>query len=234
LIRLAAFDTATWTGSAALVEADSATWAVESVRELVVEVAGSHAVHILGLLDRLLADAGWAKSSLDAFAATRGPGSFTGLRVGLGTVRGLGLAAGRPAFGVGTLDAMAASVHSATTDRVPLLDAGRGEVFGARFDASSDPPRELVPPWVGPVGRALEPGRPDGTLIGPGAAALADGLRAAGFRGSVGSPEGSVALFAGRLALARLAAGARDGEGLVPLYVRPADAEAGPAASLRR
>jgi len=103
VIRVVGIDVSTWWGGLALVEASDAGVAPLLVAEVGLLVRDSHAVHLLVLLDRLLAEASWSNSSVDAYAATRGPGAFTGLRVGLGTIRGLGLASGRPGIGVGTL-----------------------------------------------------------------------------------------------------------------------------------
>jgi tRNA threonylcarbamoyladenosine biosynthesis protein TsaB len=220
--RIVALDASAWWEGIALLEADS-SGGPRLVADAGLLVRDSHAVHALALLGALLAEAGWSRSDVDAYAATRGPGSFTGLRVGLGTVRGLGLASSRPCLGIGTLHAMAEAFGPAPGERVPLLSAGRGEVYGARFDAASSPPVELIGPWLGPPERALEGGRGEPVVFGPGA--TADVLLAMGWRDGPRRAPTSVAAAAGRLALLRLAAGAEDGEGLSPLYVRPPDAE---------
>jgi tRNA threonylcarbamoyladenosine biosynthesis protein TsaB len=87
----------------------------------------------LGWVDWALARAGWAKTDLAGFVATRGPGSFTGIRIGLGTIRGLALAAARPCAGVSVLEALAEAHGPGRGDRVALIGAGRGEVYGQRF-----------------------------------------------------------------------------------------------------
>jgi tRNA A37 threonylcarbamoyladenosine modification protein TsaB len=120
---------------------------------------------------------------------------------------------------------MAEAFGPAGGDRVPLVDAGRGEVFGARYDAAGSPPVERIAPWLGPPERAFEggPGRP--VLFGPGAEAHRERLAAAGWDGPLPRAPTSVAAGAGRLALALLAGGARSGEAMSPLYLRPPDAE---------
>ncbi len=221
--RIVALDTSCWWGGVALLESTPGS-PCAVIAEAGLLVSDSHAAHALSLLDALLAEAGWSRSGVDAYAATRGPGSFTGIRVGLGTVRGLSLAASRPAIGIGTLLALAEAFGPAAADRVPLLAAGRGEFYGARYDPSSTPPGEIVAPWLGPAERALaEGGEP--VLFGPGAEEAALALRAGGWTGRVGRAPASVAAAAGRLAMLRLASGATDGEGLSPLYLRPPDAE---------
>jgi tRNA threonylcarbamoyladenosine biosynthesis protein TsaB len=223
VIRLAAFDTSTRWCAAALLES-SAGEAPRVVAQTALLVTDSQAARLMHLFDRLVSDAGWSRGGIDAFAATRGPGSFTGIRVGLGTVRGLALASGRPALGVGTLVSMAEALGPAEGDRVPLLDAGRGEVFGARFDARSVPPVERLAPWIGPPEHALDPAAGTAILFGPGAETHATRLREAGYEGTPLPAQLPVAAAAGRLALLRLAAGAVDGEGLSPVYLQPPDA----------
>lgn len=216
MIRIAAVDTSTWWGGAALVQAEGGR--SEVVAEIGLRVRDSHAAHLLALLDRLLEEAGWSRSGVDVWVATRGPGSFTGLRIALGTVAGLGLSSGRPCLGVGTLEALAEAHGPAEGERVPLLDAGRGEVYGARYDAGSSPPREIVSPWLGPREGALAGGVGVPVLLGPAAAPL-PGARVSGrqVRG--------VAAAAASLAAVRVGAGAADGDGMSPLYLRPPDAE---------
>ena len=224
MTRIVALDTSGRWGGVALLQAGPPGEAL-LVAEAGLILGDSHAVHALALLGALLAEAGWSREDVDAYAATRGPGSFTGIRVGLGTVRGLGLASSRPCLGVGTLEAAAEAFGPAAGERVPLLPAGRGEVYGARFDAEDCPPEEIVAPWLGPPERALAGGSGEPVIFGPGADEVAARLRDAGWRGPARRAPTSIAAAAGRLALLRLGSGARDGDGLSPLYLRPPDAQ---------
>jgi len=219
MMRLLAIDTSTWWGVAALVE--TADGGPRLIAEIGLRVEDSHAAHALAIVEALLAAAAWDKSSLDAYVAVRGPGSFTGIRVAMGLARGLGLAARRPCIGIGTLDAMAEAFGPASAERVPLLDAGRGEVYGARFDAASTPPRALEEPWVRTPEAVLAGG--PGIVFGSGAERHGEALRAAGYREVIGRPPTSVAAGAARIASSLpVDTGDRD---FTPLYVRPADAE---------
>lgn len=221
MIRLLALDTSTPRAGAALLEDDGAASVV--VASAGFEGRDVMAARIVPLVEEVLATAGWPKSSLDAFAAARGPGTFTGLRVGLGLVRGLAIAAGRPCVGVGTLEAMAEALGPGDRDRVPLLDAGRREVYAARYDAASHPPLEIVPPWVGPLAWIVDMhGGSPAVVFGPGAPASAAELPPGW---AVERTVLAVAEGVGRLAAARLRAGAVVDE-LAPLYVRPPGAEA--------
>jgi tRNA threonylcarbamoyladenosine biosynthesis protein TsaB len=95
-----------------------------------------HAEHLLGLAERCLRDLGVATSQLDRVAVGLGPGSFTGLRVGIALAQGIGLGLGRPVVGVPSLQAMAcaALARRAGLHVVPVVDAHRGEVFAAAHD----------------------------------------------------------------------------------------------------
>ncbi len=225
MTRLAALDTSGVWGGVALLEGVPGGES-RLIAEAGLLLTDSHAAHVLALLEALLAEAGWLRSDPDGYAAARGPGFFTGIRVALGTVRGLGLASSRPCLGIGTLDAMAEAFGPAAGERVPVLPAGRGEFFGARFDPVSSPPVTVVEPWLGPPSRILEGGRGEPVVFGPGAESAVAALGGSvGWRGIARRAPTSVAAAAGRLALARLAAGAPDGEGLSPLYLRLPDAE---------
>jgi tRNA threonylcarbamoyladenosine biosynthesis protein TsaB len=120
-----AFDTAT----------DVATSALVSDGEVLGERT-SRAVTVLEDVDALLRQAGAHTRELDGVAVGIGPGSFTGVRIGLATARGLALALGVPVAGVSTLDALAAGAPGAT----PVVDARRGEVFVLQGE-----PRVLAP-----------------------------------------------------------------------------------------
>src|SRR5205085_12037134 len=91
----------------------------------------------------LLAAGGVALADVDLFAVAAGPGSFTGLRVGIATIQGLAAATGRLVVPVGTLDALARSTAVAGRPIAPWMDAQRGEVFAALY--SADGAQLLIP-----------------------------------------------------------------------------------------
>jgi tRNA threonylcarbamoyladenosine biosynthesis protein TsaB len=224
LKRILAIDTATWWGGVALLQQDTTADPPEVVAEIGLRVEGSHAVHLMLLIEQLLAHAGWGKSTLDGFVATRGPGFFTGIRIGLGTIRGLGLATDRPVAGVTTLRSMAQAFGPAEADRLALLPAGRGEVYGAVYDADSTPPKELDPPWLGLPERALANRRDDGQLVafGPGLDLVSDSGPQTDGRFIHGRCPRSIAAGAGQISLLR---GDFDNEmpPLRPVYLRVPD-----------
>ena len=225
MIRILALDTTTWWGGMALLEQAAAAEPPRVVAQFGVRVERSHATGLLGSVDWLLERAGWTKAGLDGFVATRGPGSFTGIRVGLGTIRGLSLAAGRPCAGVGSLEAIAEAHGPDPRERIALIGAGRGELYGARFDAGSVPPEPLDEPWLLPLEGLSDRFEGEAVLIfAPGSEDLRPDPAVAPPRVRIARVPHGVAAGAGRVALGRGLLDAELPDALAPLYVRPPDA----------
>ena len=131
-MRILGFDTATMTQSVALIDDDNLI-SVYSLRCLL-----SHSQRLLTSIHWVLARAGFALEDLSALAVTVGPGSFTGLRIGLSTAKGLSFASGKPIVGVPTLDALASGVNTTSYLICPLLDARKKQVYTALYQYSAD------------------------------------------------------------------------------------------------
>ena len=93
----------------------------------------SHSKKLLSLIDDTLEKAGIDIHQIDSIAVSTGPGSFTGLRIGIGTVKGLCLAAPKPIIGVSTLEALSCPVSDHSSLICPLLDARKKEVYTSLF-----------------------------------------------------------------------------------------------------
>ena len=116
--------------------------------DLRVDVPASHAPRLLTLIHQALRLASIPLSSIDLFAASQGPGSFTGLRIGIATLMGLGHAMQREVVGIDSLEALALKAWSASVQVGALLDARKGEVFGALFHVAASGPCRVTPNLV--------------------------------------------------------------------------------------
>jgi tRNA threonylcarbamoyladenosine biosynthesis protein TsaB len=189
-----AFDTAT----------DVATSALVSDGEVLGERV-SRAVTLLEDVDALLRQAGAHTRDVEGLAVGIGPGSFTGLRVGLATARGLALALGVPVAGVSTLDALGAGSPGA----LPVIDARRREIFVLQGE-----PRVLSPTEL-----ELAPGR---VCVGSGAVRYRAVLEAAG---ADIPPDHDERHFPRARFHAQLARDFGPAEAVEPLYLRIPDAD---------
>lgn len=213
-------DTATWTAAAGVVRDG------EVLAEGVYREERSHTRSLTQLVERVLADAGLAITDVEGLAVSIGPGSFTGLRVGLALAKGIAFAGGVPIAAVPTLEALAWAAGAAPGETVcAALDARKQEVYAALFTMTAEGPRRETPD------EALRPAAL--------AARLPQGCILVGDAGDVYGvvlgahtilrpfatyhPRGGVVA---RLGWQRLRAGAAETIGpLEPVYVRPPDAE---------
>jgi tRNA threonylcarbamoyladenosine biosynthesis protein TsaB len=176
-------------------------------------MARGHQERLAPMAQAAMAEAGVPFASLQRIGATVGPGSFTGLRVGVAFAKGLGSALSIPAVGVGSLEALAAEASGLVA---AAIDARRDQIYLQVFDDGE----ALMAPDVLPIGTAaarlveLGMGRAL-TLVGSGAPLLAEAAPGA----TVFMPEGCDARHVARLAAARPATPIR------PLYLRAPDAK---------
>ncbi len=149
-MRVLAIDTALAACAAAVFDtADGGVVASESL-----PMTRGHAEALMPLLARLMRDAGMAFPDLDRVVVTTGPGSFTGLRVGISAARGIAVATGKPAVGLSTLSAYAAP-HMAADDTVPVvaaIDARHNQVYLQVFAAGG---RTHSAPRLAPLADAV-------------------------------------------------------------------------------
>ncbi len=215
-VRVLAVETSTLAGGVALLDG-------ERLRgEYLLDVRATHSERLMPAIDRLLADAGWVPGDLEGLAVAVGPGSFTGLRIGLSAVKGLALALAIPIAGVPTLDAMAAALPFADLPVCPVIDARKGEVYASLYRWDGEGMRReweyLAVPPEALAARIAEPV----ILVGDAAGAIeTPHARLAPPHRRVPSPSA-----VGVLGLARLAAGETVSVAdLVPIYLRPSEAE---------
>jgi tRNA threonylcarbamoyladenosine biosynthesis protein TsaB len=128
-----AIDTAHKNGSITLAEADNNSF--QLVQTLAID-GGAFSAQLVPRIAQLLSNNGFEKNLLDAYAACIGPGSFTGLRIGLAGVKGLTEVLPRPIAAVSSLEALAASASGSTENLLAVLDAGRSEFYAGEYRRS--------------------------------------------------------------------------------------------------
>jgi tRNA threonylcarbamoyl adenosine modification protein YeaZ/ribosomal-protein-alanine acetyltransferase len=211
-----ALDTTTRRGSAAVLR-DAALLDHE-----VGDPARAYGERLPADIIRLLARCGLALREIDLFAVAAGPGSFTGLRIGIATMQGLAMANGRPMAGVSTLDALQRAAAPSSAFVGAFMDAQRGEVFSALYRDGRlvDGPAAETPDVTLARWRALATPGPL-AFVGDGALAYADAIAAA-FPAASRLPEApALAPAIGLLAWEAAARGeAVSPEAIRPVYVR--------------
>lgn len=225
-MRTLAIDSSLATGSVAAAEARHRV-------EIVLPVANEHARRIAGALDEAARSLGWTVGDVELVGVVRGPGSFTGLRVGLATAKAVAWAAEAALVGVSGFEVIALRTArlAANTDSALHIayDAGRGELFVAEAVPAADAPSgyRLSEPrlvtaaeWIGRLPRGAR-------VSGPGLALVQDDLAC---RGDLAiAPQGAwhtTAADVADLALRLHDAGVRDtAAGLIPDYLRPTYAD---------
>jgi tRNA threonylcarbamoyladenosine biosynthesis protein TsaB len=182
---------------------------------------GGHSRTIFVAIDHLTRALGLAPMDVDAYVVAVGPGSFTGVRIGVAAVQGLALGSSRPCLGITSLVGLAAKLRGHAPTLVPMIDAYRDQVYAAVYDGEL---REQAPPAAVDPEALL-------SAVGGAVAFLGDG--AVRYRERIGAacpdavfPDRSLftAAVLGRLAYPRLAAGEGvPASAVLPLYLRAPD-----------
>ena len=222
-MRVLAVDTATSSCSVAIADGD------RLLSETTLVSGETHSRHLTSLIEALTQTAGLSLDQMEGFAVSRGPGSFTGLRIGISTVKGLAVAGNRPMVGVSTLAALAWQVGPTDHMICPMIDARRNEVYAACYRWHPDGPEPVSAEQVAAPEKILATIEQPCTFIGTGAIAYRSRIvDTAGHRALLVPPSlnliraASVAVLGAR----RLSAGASDDiERFVPTYLRRSDAE---------
>jgi len=219
-MKILALDTAMAACSAAVVNTDGVTHPVASQFK---PMERGHAEAIAPMVQEVMASAGMQFSDLDRLAVTTGPGTFTGVRIGLSMARGLGLATGLPVIGIDTLRAIAANDPTPGTAVLVAADARRDEVYAALYDAQRRVLRQPAVMAVAAAGHELPPGT---RIIGTAAEMV---ITACGRPDLICSSSGNLPVatqFAALAALLPLPQGMPS-----PLYLRAPDAKSQAATS---
>jgi tRNA threonylcarbamoyladenosine biosynthesis protein TsaB len=223
-VRILGLDTSTRSGSVALLEEKTI------VAEMQATSSETHAKRLMSAVDMILAMAGASVYECDGFAVTTGPGSFTGLRIGISVVKGLAFATGKPVTGMSTLEVLAYQFRWFPHPICPMLDARKGEVYTGLYTFSQDGTMTalasdcVVSPrsWVGGLqDPCLFVG--DGATVYRGLIKEVLGSQAQFAPPFASTPRASVVAYVGLEQIERGEVVAV--EDLVPRYIRKSDAE---------
>jgi tRNA threonylcarbamoyladenosine biosynthesis protein TsaB len=223
-VLILAVDTTTPGGSVALCRGD------RLLGEANVDSAATHSARLFRSIDFLLGALGRDVTEVEAFAVAAGPGSFTGIRIGLGAVKSLAFASGKPVAAVSTLAALASKLAADGPRLVcPLLDAKKGEIYAGLYESGPSGLTAIVPPGAYvpdaffarlPKGRAI-------AFAGSGLSVYRQGvLDLVGDEALFPERSPFVAAEVGRIGAALLRAGKGvAAASLEPLYYRRSQAE---------
>ncbi|OYR10411.1 tRNA (adenosine(37)-N6)-threonylcarbamoyltransferase complex dimerization subunit type 1 TsaB [Brucella grignonensis] len=213
-MKILALDTASsWCAAAVY---DSGTDTV--LAEVSEDIGKGHAEVLMDYIERTMAQSRIAMSELDRVAVNVGPGSFTGVRIGVSAARGFALALDRPAIGVSAFDALASEVATSHPGQpvLVLLEAHRGEIYAQGFGADGEA-------TTGPMVLAREEAlaliqqQSSGTILAGSAAAALNEIFAGSFSVARVEPTARIGTYA------KLAALHEPGEAPKPLYMRGPD-----------
>jgi tRNA threonylcarbamoyladenosine biosynthesis protein TsaB len=238
-MRIIGIDTATTVASVALIDNGLLISEKGSPSRAAVKNDGSyaksnHAETVLPLLQSLLESAGLSLQDINGLAFSIGPGSFTGLRIGLSTIKGLAYGSGVPVVGVSTLLAQAARVTHYDGLICTLLDARKNEVYAALFEKKGDAVHRLSDDSAASAARIIDIIRPLADeapclMVGDGAVVYKQWLLQQLGRGALfqtGDFSLSVAAAVARLSERRFRSNDVDNLGsLTPVYLRRSEAE---------
>jgi tRNA threonylcarbamoyladenosine biosynthesis protein TsaB len=223
-MKVLGIDTSTSCGSVGLIDNG------EVIADYLLNISVTHSERLLGAIEFVLKEARCNIENLDGWAISLGPGSFTGLRIGVSTVKGLAFATQKPVAGVPALDVLAFQISPTPYLVCPILDARKGEVYTAfyRYEKGDFPHRQTAFQAIRPKD-LVEKIEERTIFIGDGVKTYGDYLQNALPSLTISPPHplhlphGSIVA---RLGLELLRKGeSLDLSNFTPLYVRPSEAE---------
>lgn len=149
-MKILAIDTATDTATAAVTDDGFL------IGECILNHKKTHSQKLMVLIERMMNDLELDMADIDLFAAAEGPGSFTGLRIGIATIKALAHSANKPVAGVSTLEGLAYNLPYADGVIVPIMDARNNQVFNAAYEWSHGDLREVIPPNACDISECIE------------------------------------------------------------------------------
>jgi tRNA threonylcarbamoyladenosine biosynthesis protein TsaB len=137
-MKILAIDSSSLVASVAIIQDDI------TVAEYTTNFKKTHSQTLLPMIDEIVKMTETDLSTIDAIAVSAGPGSFTGLRIGSATAKGLGLSLDKPIVSVPTVDAMACNFYETDKYICPIMDARRQQVYTGIYDVSAEIPKSVL------------------------------------------------------------------------------------------
>ena len=218
-MNLLAVDTSTTSCSVALFSSD------RLLADTVYAAGKTHSRHLMSMIHRMLEKCRFEPEDIDGIAVTRGPGTFTGLRIGISTVKGLAAATGAPVVGVSSLAALAFPLTLHDCPVVAMIDARRGEIYYTQYRGSVQSATRVSVAAPETAAAALPE---NAVLVGSGALIYREVFenRCPGIRFADTTQHVIRAASVGRLAMVRFKQRDVDPiDALIPEYVRKSDAQ---------
>lgn len=222
-MKILGIDTSTMMGAVGIVDGDSL------IAELRTNIELTHSERLMLHIDSLLKSAHLTLADIDGFSVTLGPGSFTGLRIGIAAVKAMAYATGKPIAGVQTLDVLADNLPYAKYQVCPILDARKKQVYAAIYKSTDTKRMTLMPGSVMTPEELAEKIEEPTIFLGEGAYVYREFFegrlccQAVFAPKSAGYPSGAAVAFRG---LKDIQSGrVADPMSLVPSYIRKSDAE---------
>ncbi len=187
-----------------------------------------HAIELPGAVKRLLASVGGTLQAMDGFVVDVGPGSFTGLRIGVAFVKALAFTTQKPVVGISSLDVLAAAVPFTTSWVCPILDAKQKNVYAGLYRLEEAQPLRQIPDFLGPVDAILSRIQEPVIFLGDGCALYRDRIlqKCPGAQFAPADLWWPRAGTLARLGCKRLLEGQQDDPSqLVPRYLYPQDCQ---------
>ncbi len=213
-----------------------------TVAEYNIQYGITHSQTLMPMLDQVKRITGFDMNDIDAYAVAAGPGSFTGLRIGIATVKGLAMAADKPVVAVPTLESLAYNAFASSYDVCPIMDARRSQVYTGIYHFDRDGQKTVMKVRTGQRAMAFEElcsvlneSGHDVMFVGDGIPVFADRISELLTRGYILAPphmNRQRAASLGALAYEYMTGHAdglegcvTDADGLEPVYLRMSQAE---------
>ncbi|MBO4898134.1 MAG: tRNA (adenosine(37)-N6)-threonylcarbamoyltransferase complex dimerization subunit type 1 TsaB [Clostridia bacterium] len=193
--------------------------------EAYLNIGLTHSETLMPLIDTVLNFAKLDISDIDLFAVSNGPGSFTGLRIGVGTIKGLAMGQNKPVCGVSSLKALCYNVKNAEGLIAPIMDARRGEVYNGLYKWDGDTLCEIEPMRAIPVDKLAIECFEGATFVGDGAAVHKARLRELLGDKAKFAQDAFIYQRASSVAMAAINEKEVNAEELLPVYIRKPQAE---------